>query len=190
MKASLLGDPPPAAAPTTSASQAAPEQANPARFVPDEAEDDVQLGEAPQPIDLNKATIEELRAAVDVRDAYIAGMARKLRVVASRRVVMPNWEPLNNAPEDLRAALQELERRLDETLRVTEVELSLERARLGREEVRLRILEEQLQKEAKRRGSPLGSEELGRKLKSAEDPENAKSQRWLRMLGMGKGDGE
>ena len=55
--------------------------------------------------------------------------------------------------------------------------------------MRLRILEEQLQKESKRRGSPLASDELNKKLKSAEDPEQAKSQRWLRMLGMGK-DGE
>lgn len=182
MKASLMGEPPPEEKPAQSA---APQQsAAPALDLG--AEEDIPLGDAPQPIDLDAATIDDLRRAVDIRDAYIVAMARKLRVVGSRRVIMPNWEALNNAPEDLRAGLEELDRRLQESLRIAEVELSLERARLGREEMRLRVLEEQLQKESKRRGGPLASEELGKKLKSAEDPEQVKSQRWLRMLGMGK----
>lgn len=187
MKASLMGE----AAPDVPApSHAAPadEAGSEGPLSFETAEDDIPLGEAPQPVDLANATIEELRKAVDVRDAYIATMARKLRVVGSRRVVMPNWESVNNAPDDLRTALQELERRLDEALRLAEVELSLERARLGREGMRLRMLEEQLEKESKRRGA-LGIEE-GKKLKTAnDDPEHVKSQRWLRMLGMGK-DGE
>lgn len=184
MKASLMGEPPPdekpaqSSAPQQVAAQAAPLDLG--------QEEDIPLGEAPQPIDLDQASIEELRKAVDIRDVYIVAMARKLRVVGSRRVIMPNWEALNNAPDDLRAGIEELDKRLQESLRIAEVELSLERARLGREEMRLRILEEQLQKESKRRGGPLASEELGKKLKSAEDPEQAKSQRWLRMLGMGK----
>lgn len=137
----------------------------------------------PTPIDLEAATIDELRAAVEARDLYISFLIKQLRLVGSRQPsARPNWEELHNAPEQLLAHLKQLEGRLEQSLRISEVELSLERARLGREEVRLRQLSEQIDRQMKTLGLAPAEGASKSRAAGAAAPDAA-GRRWLKFLG-------
>ncbi len=136
------------------------------------------LQEAPEPIDRQNATREELIQACETRDGYVVYLLQRLRQIESMGHVPNSWAGLENLPEQLRERLEALEKRLEETLRLAEVELSLQRAKLAREEVRIRVIDEQLQKDLKRArqdaGSP-GDSDGGKDEQSGS--------RWKRMLG-------
>jgi hypothetical protein len=105
-----------------------------------------------------------------------------LRLSESLGLVPHSWSVVENVPADLRLRLESLERRLEETLRLSEVELSLQRAKLAREEARIRALDEQTQKDMRRARhttSASASEAADRR----NDQSAAGSGRWMRMLG-------
>jgi hypothetical protein len=142
---------------------------------------------APETIELESASREELRSAVLVRDEFIAELLRRLRSVEGRTRPNEDWKSLETVPDELRNRLESLERRLDQAARMAEVELSIERAKLGREAARLKQLEEATQKAAERVGLALADVERA----EAEDDEPETTQadgRWLRMLGRNKRD--
>lgn len=132
----------------------------------------------PPPIDLDAAGADELRKAVTDRDDLIAELLQRLRAAESRTRPSDGWKALETVPDDLRHRLEALERRLEQTQRLTEVELSLERAKLGREAVRLRQLEESTQKAMERVGLAMAGDD------EDDDRLNAADGRWLRMLGI------
>jgi HPt (histidine-containing phosphotransfer) domain-containing protein len=142
------------------------------------------LRDPPEPVDAHKATREELADACEVRDAYVVYLLQRLRQIESMGHVPNSWAGLENLPDQLRDRLEALEKRLEETLRLAEVELSLQRAKLAREEVRIRVIDEQLQKDLKRArdDASSSSESDGGK------GEASGSSRWKRMLGGRKGD--
>ena len=102
--------------------------------------------ELPEPIDPDTADRTELAAGIEARDQYIGYLTRRLRSVESRTHEAIDWEQLNNAPEELRETLQQLEADLVDRLRIAEVDLSLERARLSRVETRVRGMQKQIEK--------------------------------------------
>jgi hypothetical protein len=133
------------------------------------------LQEAPEPIDRQNGTREELIEACETRDAYVVYLLQRLRRIESMGHVPNSWAGLENLPEQLRERLEALEKRLEETLRLAEVELSLQRAKLAREEVRIRVIDEQLQKDLKRARQDAPSESDGK--------DDQSGSRWKRMLG-------
>ncbi len=139
------------------------------------------LQDAPEPVDTHTATREELAQACNARDNYVIYLLQRLRQIESMGHVPNSWTGLEDLPDQLRARLESLEKRLEETLRLAEVELSLQRAKLAREEVRIRVIDEQLQKDLKR--ARLDSS-------SAADGDGGKDEqagsRWKRMLGGGR----
>jgi len=104
----------------------------------------------PAKIELEAAGIEDLRKAVEERDTYISFLIKKLRAAEMCNQESVDWEALNNAPEDLRRRLEDLEKTLHATLRHAEIDHSLERARLARESTRLEQMDEQIRREMKR----------------------------------------
>jgi len=142
------------------------------------------LADAPEPVDAQNATREELAQACETRDTYVVYLLQRLRRIESLGHVPNSWAGLENLPDQLHARLESLEKRLEETLRLAEVELSLQRAKMAREEVRIRVIDEQLQKDLKRARLESGA---------ASDADAGKDEqagsRWKRMLGGGrKGD--
>jgi hypothetical protein len=135
------------------------------------------LVDAPPAVDFDQAQPADLRAACMARDDYIAYLLQRMRQIEAQRHVPDDWARLENVPAELRARLEALEGRLKETLRLSEVELSVQRAKLAREESRIRTLDEQVQKEAKR--VRLESEQQG----DDHGDETAAAGRWRRMLG-------
>ena len=137
------------------------------------------LDDPPASIDANTATTEELRDACNSRDTYIAYLLQRLKKIESLGHVPNSWAGLENVPDDLRARLDALEHRLQETARVAEVELSLQRAKLAREELRIRVMDEQVQKDIKRAKTVADSQ-------SDDSPDGKGDQsgnRWKRMIG-------
>jgi hypothetical protein len=195
LKAGLMKGEGAASTPQAQASRApsaAPAPSGPAESAPAEDAVVINIEEVPPPdaIDPATADAEALRAAVERRDEYITYLTRKLRLANGRSIRLPDWEALNNAPEELVARLKDLEAQLDENLRLAEVELSLERARLAREAARLRLQQDQVEKELKRLklDRPQGAATTA--ATHGGDPDNPTGRRWLRMLGMGKGGDE
>jgi hypothetical protein len=142
---------------------------------------------APAAIDVDDASREDLQYAVLARDEFIAELLRRLRSVEGRTRPTDGWKALESVPEELRSRLESLERRLDQAARMSEVELSIERAKLGRDAARLKQLEEQTQKAAERVGLALADAE---RAESDDEPESTQRAdgRWLRMLGRNKRD--
>jgi hypothetical protein len=142
------------------------------------------LSDPPPPIDFAHATPEDLGQACEARDSYITYLLHRLRQIESRGYVPNSWAGLENAPEELRTRLEALENRLQETLRLAEVELSLQRAKLARDELRIRVLDEQMQKDLKR-----ARDASDDRANDESDPKGEQGgSRWRRMLGR-RGDG-
>jgi len=137
----------------------------------------------PAEIELDSADADTLRQAVEERDSYILHLIQRLKAAESNRFPPVNWEALENAPEELKTRLQDLEAQLDRSLRMAEVEQSLERARLGREAIRIDQLEQHLEKEKKRLNLG-GASDDG----NDESDDTSKGSRWMRLLGKQAGD--
>lgn len=139
----------------------------------------------PPPAIAADASADALRLAVEERDDYVIWLIRRLRSVESSREMLLGGVDADSAPEEVQRRIAELERAFDEKQRLVEVELSIERARLAREGARLKVLDEQIQKEAKRLGMQNGQP---RAPEPPADSESGKSRRWRRMLGMRDAD--
>lgn len=128
----------------------------------------------PMEVDLQTATREELCAALDDRDRYIQELIRRLRTY-SQEYLPPDWLALEAVPEELCRSLESLQRRLEQQLRLAEVENSLERGRLAREVVRLREQSEKQERRARQLGLQL--DDLDAAAGTGAD------KRWIRFLG-------
>lgn len=167
----------------------APESSLPAVAEAVEPSEEIAEVDPPAPVDFTTADTETLQKAVEERDEYITYLLKRLRSGQGSATPAIDWEAISNAPDELQSRLKELEGQLEEKLRIAEVELSLERARLGREEAKLRHLNEQVQKNLKRLGSTPGDGGGARSDSFAGD-DDRKERRWLRMLGLGNGEHE
>ena len=176
MKAQLLDSP-------SDESNESKEKTSPAMIAgPPVSLEEIAPVDPPEVIDPQAAGIDELRKAVEQRDLYISYLTRWLRAVEMSYQSTIDWSLLNNAPDDLRRRLEELERMLHATLRHAEVDHSLERARLSREATRLEQLEDQIRREMKR----LNMSEPGDDDDRADDPHQpakGMNNRWQRLFG-------
>jgi hypothetical protein len=142
------------------------------------------LSDPPPPVQFARATPEEMVHACEARDSYITYLLQRLRQIESLGHVPNSWAGLEGAPEELRSRLEVLEHRLQETLRLAEVELSLQRAKLAREELRIRVMDEQMQKDIKK-----ARDASDDRANDEADPRGEQGgSRWRRMLGR-RGDG-
>lgn len=150
---------------------------------PMEDDEAIQLSTVAPPVPVEDGSSDvDLRNAVAERDNYILWLQQSVRQAELRR--RKALALAGDTPEPLQHRLEELEHVYQEQRRLAEVEMSLERARLGREEMRLRQLEDVLQRELKRLGVQNAG---GGKPSEAECPKN---RRWRRILGIVKPEGE
>jgi hypothetical protein len=104
----------------------------------------------PTPIDVDTAEHVVLVDAVETRDRYIAYLTQRLRALEMQGPT--NWDAMNNAPEELRVRLQQLEASYLEHLRREECDMALERARLAREQNRLKQDRHKMELQARKLG--------------------------------------
>ena len=136
---------------------------------------------APAPLDLESASIEALKKACADRDTYIVQMTRWVRTHNS--VSVPeNWEELQGVPDELRRQVELLSSRLEEQVRLAEVEMSLERARLSREKSQVQADRAIMDKHLKR----LGISSLDELEDIAVSSSSTGDRRWMRFLGVNR----
>lgn len=143
-KASLLGDAPPPA-PTPSAHEPTPSAHVPA-YVPTDGP--IVVPDGPAPVDLDGITLDEARQAIRDRDRLIVQLRDPLLIAQAAAEFGGELPPsLDALPEPLRERLAKLETEWQAKFRQAELSLSLERARIGREENAVRLQQEQVRKE-------------------------------------------
>jgi hypothetical protein len=140
------------------------------------------IPEAPAPVEWATVTSEGLKAALETRDDFIAYALRRLRAAEAHRLPT-DWSAVSAVDADGAAALENLAKQLEEKLRLCEIEFSLERAKLAREQGRLHQQQELVEKQLKRLG-------LDRVEQAAAIPQDAgthQDRRWTRFLGVNRG---
>ena len=136
---------------------------------------------APDPIDVDQADVEALRTAVEQRDSYAVCLLHQIRVVERRKLITADeLSQIENVSDERKAAVAELEARLEEVLRLTEVELSMERARISRESVRIQHQQSLLSQQEARLNEQRDSMNI-----APPSPEKS-NRKWLAELGFGK----
>ncbi|MFO1022437.1 MAG: hypothetical protein U0903_17335 [Planctomycetales bacterium] len=104
----------------------------------------------PEEIDLENATIEELRAAVTSRDECLQKLTDYVHAINTVEIPVFDLKDYDSLPEDQRQKLEAWEAVLRENNRRVEVELSVERAQLSRELQKFEQQQVQMAKERKR----------------------------------------
>lgn len=157
MKASMAdGTTPPSPSPqgghSSPASSATHAPSNAAATDGSEAE--LSIAPPPEVINVDRASIEELREAVATRDAYISTLITELRMAHTLPELPQDLMNSGLAPDELLASLMDLETRLKTGVQRENLELALERARMGRERARLDQVKAQLEEQIKRITAP------------------------------------
>lgn len=150
----------------------------------EETEDDLTklLDSLPIPtaLDLEHASIETLKRACADRDTYIVQINRWVRT--RRSVTIPeNWDDLDT-PDEIRERAEQLTSRLEEQVRLAEVEMSLERARLSREKSQVQADRAVMEKHLKR----LGIASLDELEDISVSNGSTGDRRWMRFLGVNR----
>lgn len=165
LKAEMLGE-------ETSQAENEEEQLN----IDLQAELDVLVNRPPH-VESDQADRRVWEDAVDSREKYMISLIRALRVVENRRRGTPDWESFTEAPDALREEVAQLAAKLQQTQRNAEVELSIERARISRQESVIAQQRRELDKARKKQGvnpqtpaNPVADSQQGR---------------WQRFLGRG-----
>ena len=149
MKANLMAQAPP----LHSAAATAPTASNHSSSADGAPLQDVSAP-PPVPVDIEQASREELMEAVTARDQYITFLIQSFRTRDDSVLLKVDWNKLQSAPEDLRPQLLALGQRLKEKIQREELDHSMERARLAREQARIDLVKQQLEAQIRRLSSP------------------------------------
>lgn len=147
------------------------------------------LPEAPAIVDFEIADHAMLIEAIHSRDEFISTLLRRFSS-PDANTEFPDWDKLNFVPEDLHRELLNLRDRMQEKLRVAEVDLSLQRAKLAREEAKLSVKADQVARQMKQLG--LSPDDAGSQIsgtRSSETASTTQGRRWLQFLQRSNGSG-
>lgn len=193
-KAALLGEPVPAE--VRAALAAPPAEPEPERDAPDDQAGASGSGvnaawgavpDLPAPVDFEALTLDAARLAILERDRLIEQLREPLLLLKAGAQLPAGLPPGGEIPESLKQCIAELEGEWQAKFRQMELDLSLERARLAREESALRQQQEALQKQALQ-ASPAGKAGRGNAVPGS-DEDNRSRRRWFRFIGPFQGNG-
>jgi hypothetical protein len=185
-KAALMGEPLSEEAqaalegsPTESSAETLDDVASPLAASGDLAE--LKIPDLPAPVDFENITLEEARAAIRERDAVIGQLREPLMVLQVTGQLPADLPTLEHLPAPLRDRIAELEVQWQSKFRQAELEVSLERARLAREQAAVRQQQDALQKQFRKEGLP-GKATGAADGKEGEENSSSK-RRWFRFMG-------
>lgn len=193
-KAALLGEPVP---PEVEAALAAPSAAS-AETASDDATDGERtaasgpvdlagliIADLPEPIDFDSITLDDARVAIRQRDTVIQQLRESLMLLKASGQLPADVQSLGNLPEPLKERIAEIETQWQAKFRQVELDVSLERARLTREQAAVRQQQEALQKQLRKEGAPTKT--------FADDGKGDESastkRRWFRFMGKAGDEG-
>lgn len=181
MKSNMLDGSP---APVSTSASAAPATASSSETTTDDSKssaDDVVsriFAPAPVVIDIDAASIEELREAVTTRDTYISALISELRTAETFPPLPDDLKDSGIAPQELLNSLIEMESCMKTKMMRESLDLSLERARIARERSKLDQVKSHLESQIKRLSAGVADEATEQ---SPDDPATGKLS-WLKRL--------
>jgi hypothetical protein len=137
----------------------------------------LDIPELPDAVDFEGLTLEDARQAIRQRDDLIQRLREPLLLMHTSGQLPDGLQSLEQAPEPLRARLEEVEKQWQAKFRQAELDLSLERARLAREQSAVKQQQELIQKEMRRLG--LNGDKPGETSQNKDDPSK---RRWFRFM--------
>jgi hypothetical protein len=144
---------------------------------------DTTIPDLPPEIDFENITLEEAREALRLRDQVIQQLREPLLLLRAAGELPRDLKSLDDLPEALRQRIETLEAQWQAKFRQGELDLSLERARLAREQSQVRQQQELFQKQLKQKGNFKDQPVEGDK------EDTASRRRWFRFMGK-NGEGE
>jgi hypothetical protein len=139
---------------------------------------DVVIPDLPPAVDFESLTLDEAKQAIRERDQVIERLREPLLLLKAAGQLPADLQSRDNLPPAARELLEELETQWQARFRQAELDLSLERARLAREQSQLRHQQELVQKQLRTNGAPQ------REQPEAADGEDSTSRRrWFRFMG-------
>jgi hypothetical protein len=139
---------------------------------------DVVIPDLPPAVDFEGLTLDDAKQAIRERDQVIERLREPLLLLKAAGQLPADLQSRDNLPPAVRALLDELETQWQARFRQAELDLSLERARLAREQSQLRHQQELVQKQLRTNGS------APREQPDAADGEDSTSRRrWFRFMG-------
>jgi len=135
-----------------------------------------EVMEPPTPIQIESASPGDLRQAVERRDDFIKNLIQRLRYAEYTSEQFRGWRELENTPDQITEELTALHDKLEQHLRLAEVEMAIERAKVGREAARLHQVEQQFRKQM---GNAEASSDSPQASKLSDENTN---RRWMRFF--------
>ena len=183
-KAAMLGDEPGSESPQDEGSTAevgaastdngADLESSDRRAIPDFSEFLFEIPPLPPEPHWDELTLEQACALLRERDALLIQLREPLVQAHMANLFAQGFGSIAALPDDLRTELSDLQDQWEARFRKHETELSIERARLAREQMQARQLQEQLRKQANDAGSAAAR---------AGDGETRAERRWFRFMG-------
>ena len=183
-KAALLGEPVSAAAQAILAQQPAPadSEASAERTSDPSGAFDLagfNIPEPPAPLNLEEISLEEAHAAIRERDVLIEQLREPLLLWKTAGQLPPGFRSIAEIPEPLKRCIADLEAQWQAKFRQVELDLSLERARLARDQSAVRQQQEALQKQIKNGGGVSKADSDA----GDNDEDGSSKRRWFRFMG-------
>lgn len=143
----------------------------------------LELPENPLPIDIDSASIEELREALKAREDYIVRLKDYLVAYDAATDTAVDHADAGPLTPEQRAAVEAWENRVRKELRQTQIQLWVERAQLSREQMQMQQLQHQLDTETKRLGIAKQKGATGRGGANDDSADGHKNKNWLGLFG-------
>lgn len=185
-KAALMGDPVPPEVQAALAANPAPSDLPQATATASGDLAGLNIPNLPAPIDFENITRDEALEAIRERDRIIQELREPLLLLQTSGQLPDVLPTIESMPEALQKRIAELETQWQSKFRQVELDLSLERARLAREQSALRQQQETMQKQF-RKG--VTSAKTAAEADSAKGDESASAKRrWFRFMGKSEDD--
>lgn len=183
-KAAMLGDDPPeessrdggspADDPSAAGDDGSGSETADQRMVPDFSQFVFEIPSLPPEPHWDELTLEHACALLRERDALLIQLREPLVQAQMANLFAQGFGSIAALPDDLRTELSDLEDQWEARFRKHETELSIERARLAREQMQARQLQEQLRKQV---------DDTGATTSRSGDGETRAERRWFRFMG-------
>lgn len=180
-KAALLGEGPPPeepAAPSESLDAAPAESASTDSPAPAFQLSDMVIPDPPPAVDFDTLTLDDAKQAIRARDQVIQQLREPLLLWQASGQFPQDFQSRDHLPPALRQRFEELESQWQAKFRQAELELSLERARLGREQAQVQQQQATLQKQIKQGGNRQREQS-----ETVEGDDSSSRRRWFRFMG-------
>jgi hypothetical protein len=137
------------------------------------------IPDLPAPVNIEELSPEEAHAAIRQRDELIAQLREPLLLWKTAGQLPAGFRSIAEIPEPLKRCIADLEAQWQAKFRQVELDLSLERARLARDQSAVRQQQEALQKQSRNGGGVAKADsDPGDK-----DEDGSSKRRWFRFMG-------